>query len=440
MIVTATNSSAAQPRTRPPPARSLGAPVNTAPPAITGTFGVGKTLTAGTGTWSPTPSTFAYQWQRSTNSGSTWTAITGATAATYTATVADAGNEVRVIVTASNSYGSAAANSAATGPIAGAPIDTAAPRSVGPWPSRRRWRRARARGATHPPPTPSSGSARSTAARPGPRSRGATATTYATTVADDGAEVRVIVTASNSYGSAAANSAAAGPIAGAPIDTTAPAITGTVARGSVLSASTGAWSQTPSKYAYQWQRSTNSGAIWTNIADATSSTYTPVTTDEKAELRVVVTATNSYGSTAANSAATAAVKTSPPALEKAPVVTGSAAVGGKLTATAGTWSGVGNSYSYQWQWSAKGTAWTSISAATGATYTVVSAYSGEYVRVLVTATNPDGSVSAASSATGKVAAAVQKAATATISGHALTGVTLKAPAKRRAAARSSSGH
>ncbi len=441
VIVTATNSYGSAAANSAAAGPIAGAPVNTAAPAITGTLGVGKVLTASTGTWSNTPTAYTYQWQRSTNSGSTWGAITGATGSTYTTVVADAGAEVRVIVTATNSYGSAAANSAAAGPIAGAPVNTAAPAitgtlgvgkvltaSTGTWSNTPtaytyQWQRSTNSGSTWGAIT------------------GATGSTYTTATADAGADVRVIVTATNSYGSAAANSAAAGPIPGTPINSTLPAITGTAARGSVLTASTGTWSPTPSKYADQWQRSTNGGALWTNIAGATSSTYTPATADEKAELRVVVTATNSYGSVTANSAATAAVSTSPPAASAAPVVTGTVAVGGKLTATAGTWSGVGNSYSYQWQWSAKGTVWTSIPSATGTTYTVASAYSGEYLRVLVTATNPDGSLGVASSATGKVAAvATKKAAAATSPAHAITGVTMKTPAKRKTPARASSGN
>jgi hypothetical protein len=44
-----------------------------------------------------------------------------------------------------------------------------------------------------------------------------------------------------------------------------------------------------------------------NISGATSSTYLPVSGDVTKTLRVIVTATNSGGSTAATSAATAAV-------------------------------------------------------------------------------------------------------------------------------------
>ena len=38
-------------------------PVNIVPPAITGTAQAGATLTAGTGTWTNSPTGYAYQWR-----------------------------------------------------------------------------------------------------------------------------------------------------------------------------------------------------------------------------------------------------------------------------------------------------------------------------------------------------------------------------------------
>jgi len=65
-------------------------------PTVSGTFKVGKTLTAKPGTWSP-KATFKYQWLRN------GVAIKGATKATYKLAAADAGKKISVKVTGSAS-------------------------------------------------------------------------------------------------------------------------------------------------------------------------------------------------------------------------------------------------------------------------------------------------------------------------------------------------
>lgn len=81
-----------------------------ASPRISGTKGVGKTLTASTGSWSPTPSSYSYRWKRN------GVAISGATGRTYTAKTADAGRYLTVTVTAKRSgYTSRAVTSGKVG-------------------------------------------------------------------------------------------------------------------------------------------------------------------------------------------------------------------------------------------------------------------------------------------------------------------------------------
>lgn len=80
-------------------------PVNTAPPVISGEPKVGSTVSASTGTWLNTPTSFAYQWKR--NGG----AIGGATSATYLLVTADLATDLTVTVTATNAAGSTAATS-----------------------------------------------------------------------------------------------------------------------------------------------------------------------------------------------------------------------------------------------------------------------------------------------------------------------------------------
>ncbi len=95
---------------------AAGSPVNTTAPSISGELRTGKTVSANTGVWSAVPTaTDTYQWQRCNGSGAECSDIAGATGATYALVKADLGSTMRVVVTATNSHGSAASTSAATG-------------------------------------------------------------------------------------------------------------------------------------------------------------------------------------------------------------------------------------------------------------------------------------------------------------------------------------
>lgn len=89
----------------------------------------------------------------------------------------------------------------------------------------------------------------------------------------------------------------------APVNEVLPAISGVAQVGQVLTAWPGSWSPS-GDLSYQWQ--INDGG-WENIAGATGQTYTPVVGQIGDPLRVIVTATNSTGSTSAISGETAAV-------------------------------------------------------------------------------------------------------------------------------------
>ena len=102
------------------------APQSRTAPSIDGKAMVGQQLTANKGEWSGGPTTYAYQWQRCDNDGSSCGDISGATATKYKLTDADTGNTVRVQVTAKNADGSMAANSKATDVVSG----NAAPRAT----------------------------------------------------------------------------------------------------------------------------------------------------------------------------------------------------------------------------------------------------------------------------------------------------------------------
>jgi LmbE family N-acetylglucosaminyl deacetylase len=99
-------------------------PVSSGLPVISGAAVVGQSLSASTGTWSGSPSSYAYQWQSCDAAGAGCAAVAGATGSSYLVVDGDLGRTLRVAVTATNAVGtSAPAVSAATAPVA-APSST----------------------------------------------------------------------------------------------------------------------------------------------------------------------------------------------------------------------------------------------------------------------------------------------------------------------------
>jgi hypothetical protein len=84
---------------------TVAAPTNTVAPLVTGEGTVGNALTTDNGTWTGSPTSYAYQWQADGLN------ISGATANTYTPVSGDLNKTIRCVVTATNAGGSTAANS-----------------------------------------------------------------------------------------------------------------------------------------------------------------------------------------------------------------------------------------------------------------------------------------------------------------------------------------
>ena len=188
------------------------APVNTAPPTISGTTTVGQTLTASDGAWSNAPTSFAYQWLRCNGGGNSCADVANGTQKTYTLVVADAGHTMRVRVTATNADGSSSAQSAQTAAVAAAtssaaPKNTSLPTISGT---------PKVGGTLTAAPGSWSGNPTSFAYQwqrcdadvaACANIVGATATTFAVPLADVGYRLRVVVTAKNAKGSTSATSA-----------------------------------------------------------------------------------------------------------------------------------------------------------------------------------------------------------------------------------------
>lgn len=182
----------------------------------------------------------------------------------------------------------------------------------------------------------------------------------------------------------------------APVNTALPTITGTAQVGETLTATTGTWTGSPApEFAYTWE------ADGTAIEGATSDTYVIQADDLGKVITVTVTATNDAGSASATSDGTDPVveALSPPVNENAPTIAGTPQLGETLTATDGDWSGNPTPTTTRvWQRSADGTTgWSTIAGATDLGYTLVADDVDQYIRILVTATNSEGSADAPSS-------------------------------------------
>jgi DNA-binding beta-propeller fold protein YncE len=97
-----------------PPAAALSPPVNLKPPTILGTPQAGLKLRASHGTWSNSPTSYAYEWKRCNTAGASCVGIRGAIHSAYIPGSGDVARTLRVRVTAYNAAGHSSAISAHT--------------------------------------------------------------------------------------------------------------------------------------------------------------------------------------------------------------------------------------------------------------------------------------------------------------------------------------
>lgn len=151
---------------------------------------------------------------------------------------------------------------------------------------------------------------------------GATAKTYLLASADAGRTMRVLVTGINAEGAVNARSAPTDVVApsAAPRNTARPSITGDLEAGQELTAEEGSWTNSPTSYAYQWQRCDIDAIACGPISGATGKIYGVRNADVGFRLRVEVTAKNANGSGSATSSPSGIVVPSVPVTNARPTV------------------------------------------------------------------------------------------------------------------------
>lgn len=453
------------------------APVNSVLPSLsTSSPIVGAAITTTTGTWSGSP-TFAYQWQVSSDGGTTWVSAAGSgTASAYTPVSADLGKKLRVSVTATNAGGSPVANSTPAGSsvaaASGGSVTLGHTQATGSAsalalssnfkrgskftlsaPAQLVDMRATVQGSgdtgTQPMRTgianvDGSGNFTTIAVITnditvnGTDARGdriLAPTTLPVLPAGDyapfahsgppsGASLCIqglfepgtgqlrfqsdtfsdgtAAFASPSTGDGvmtvwATLTSAAPPAILAPVNDTAPVITGTVSVGQTLNCSAGVWENSPS-LTYQWFSSLDGVSNFVAITNATNQSFTIPVSLVGQYLNCTVGAFNSAGSISVSTISTVQITLAAPVNLQTPIVSGLLRLGSTVTASNGTWLNSPTAFATKWQRSSDGvTAWTDIVGASAPTYTLGALDVGLFVRASVTASNVTGGLTVTSS-------------------------------------------
>jgi len=389
------------------------APVDITPPTISGTAQQGETLTETHGSWTNEPTGYEYQWLRCDGTGTSCTAISGATGQSYVPVAADVGGTLEVRETARNAGGPGVpGTSAPTGTVTPpVPVNVESPSIAGAAVQGQAltevhgtWEYAPTGYAYQWLQCDSEGNSCAAIS-------GATEDTYVPTAADVGHRLEVQETATNAGGTSkpAVSAASAAVLAAKPADITPPTISGTAQQGETLTEAHGSWTNEPTGYEYQWLRCDGTGKNCTAISGADEQSYELTAADVGHTIAVSETARNAAGpSSPATSVASAEVLPAVPANVSVPTVSGNARQGETLTEVHGSWTNDPSGYEYQWlQCNQLGSACLPISGATGQSYVLVAADVGHTLEVQETARNSGGaSQPATSTATAPVLAAV----------------------------------
>jgi hypothetical protein len=392
------------------PISDSGGPVPLDPPAITGTYVTGETITAASGKWEGAEG-FSYQWQRCDiePAGADCVNIAGAIGASYTIAPADTEFALRVVTLASGPGGTAFALSKKTEGIESRPLT--APKNTklpmiegtvnefqtlsvdpGVWKSpypvsyRYQWLRCNPSGGQCAP------------------IQGAASSVYTPEWAEVGGTLRVVVIGSSEAGGRAVTTAPSAEVTRAPPSNLEPPSiysgSGEIIDQETIFGEPGSWQGDELNLSWHWEACNAEGkACEAAPGEAESYSYDLSSSLVGHTLRVWVTATNEAGSASEVSAPTEVVLPRAPELGGLPPeISGEAFQDGTLEGYAGWWHGTPVlAFSYQWQrCDNEGKECKDIAGATKATYVAAAADVGSRLRLEVEASSEYGSAKASS--------------------------------------------
>ncbi len=337
-------------------------------PSVDGTPAVEQTLSADTdGAWSPSPTSYRYQWYANGQK------IAGATDKTYRPDADHVGDKLKVNIRAfRDAHKSSLVSSKERSPVAlGTLVETTKP-TVTTAP-------AVDKALTT---TPGAWKQQVEIAyqwfRDGLQIDGATTSSYQPTVADLGTRITSVVTARRPGFRTVERTLTSGTVAKAVFARPGtPTVTGTPQVGQPLQALPGLWQPEPAVLSYAWFANGKA------IKGATGETYVPTPAQKGRTITVKVLGERpGYVGRTVASGATRAVAAGAIVFEREPAISGTPVLGQRLTAVPGVTPPPGGSIAYRWY---RGK--TALSARSQ-TYTPVKADLGQPLTVKVTVTAP----------------------------------------------------
>jgi Ca2+-binding RTX toxin-like protein len=343
-----------------------------------------------------------YQWQSSTD-GTTWTNITGATSNAFSLTETQVGKQVRVNASYTDGRGTVeSVNSVATTAVLN--VNDAATGSVilnGTAVQNQTLTAANTLADTDGLGVIGYQWQSSIDGTTWTNITGATSNAFSLTEAQVGKQVRVNASYTDGRGTVeSVNSTATAAVVNINDAVTGSVIlNGTAVQNQMLTAAnTLADIDGLGVIGYQWQSSTD-GIVWSNIVNATSSSFTLAEAQVGKQIRVNASYTDGHGTVESmNSVATTAVLNVNDAATGSVILSGIATQNQILTAanTLADIDGLGV-IGYQWQSSIDGTTWTNITGATSNAFSLTEAQVGKQIRVNASYTDGHGTVESVNS-------------------------------------------